>query len=227
MVSENPLDRAKQHMLRYQLEARGITDRRVLEAMAHVPRERFVPAHLQAEAYADRALPIDCEQTISQPYMVALMTQCLGCTGNEKVLEIGTGSGYQTAVLAQLAGRVVSVERHAKLSEKAGMLLEELGYRNVSLVCGDGTLGWPELAPYDRILVTAAAPECPAPLFDQLSEGGLLVIPLGDREYQTLYTVRKTGGRPEMEKLSLCRFVLLIGRHGWPESAAPFDAPPD
>ncbi len=226
MADENALDRAKQHMLRYQLEARGITDRRVLDAMARVPRERFVPAHLQAEAYADRALPIDCQQTISQPFIVALMTQSLHCEGSEKVLEIGTGSGYQTAVLAELADQVVSMERYRKLSEQAGLLLGELGYRNVVLVCGDGTCGWPELAPYDRILVTAAAPQYPIPLFEQLAEGGLLVIPLGDREYQMLYAIRKTGGKPQAEKICPCRFVPLIGQYGWPESAPSPGVPP-
>jgi len=142
------------------------------------------------------------------------------------VLEIGTGSGYQTAILAELAAEVVSVERHRELSQKSGRILEELGYKNVTLVCGDGSEGWPELAPYDRIMVTAAAPQCPRPLLDQLVEDGLTVIPLGDRQSQVLYVVRKERGQQHLTPICPCRFVLLVGRHGWPESATSADHNP-
>jgi protein-L-isoaspartate(D-aspartate) O-methyltransferase len=178
--------------------------------MARVPRERFVPPELRDEAYADRALPIACDQTISQPYIVALMTQALELTGNERVLEIGAGSGYQAAVLAELAAEVISVERHAPLAEQAGELLAELGYGNVTVVVGDGTLGWPGRAPYDRIIVTAFAAACPPALWQQLVEGGILVMPLGGPEHQSLDALRKRGGQPVREGLSPCRFVPLI-----------------
>jgi protein-L-isoaspartate(D-aspartate) O-methyltransferase len=194
-----------------QLADRGITSSAVLSAMGRVPRERFVPIEFLAEAYSDRALPIDCQQTISQPYIVALMTQALELSGRESVLEIGTGSGYQTAVLAELAAKVVSVERHAELSKEAGRILQALGYKNVTLVVGDGTLGWPAGASYDRIIVTAAAAKLPEPLFAQLREGGILVIPIGTAESQALVAIRKVAGRPEVTELSGCRFVPLIG----------------
>ncbi len=198
-------------MVTHQLAERGIADERVLDAMARVPRERFVPLDVLAETYADRALPIDCEQTISQPYIVALMTEALELRGDEKVLEIGTGSGYQAAVLAQLAGSVVTVERHPSLSEQAGQVLASLGYHNVKLIVGNGALGWPPGEPYDRVIVTAAAEVIPPPLFEQLREGGILVIPLGDFDSQTLTAVRKTYGQPAPTVLSGCRFVPLIG----------------
>lgn len=207
---------AKQEMLRKQLRRRGIHDRRVLAAMAKVPREQFVSEEIRREAYADRALPIDCGQTISQPYIVGLMTQSLELAGEEKVLEIGTGSGYQTAILAELAREVVSIERHSELSARASEVLSALGYRNVTLVVGDGTLGWPDRSPFDRIIVTAAAAEYPPALFAQLDEKGILVIPLGGRDYQTLQAIRKLAGRPQAANLSACRFVPLVGAHGWP-----------
>jgi protein-L-isoaspartate(D-aspartate) O-methyltransferase len=211
------LELAKQQMLRKQLRHRGIRNERVLAAMARVPRERFVAQDSLHQAYADRALAIACGQTISQPYIVALMTQALDLTGQEKVLEIGTGSGYQAAVLAELARQVVTVERHADLSTRAGTLLSELGYHNVSLAIGDGTLGWPDQAPYDRTIVTAAAAQCPPTLFEQLREGGILVIPVGDRDRQTLQAVRKRDNQPRTVNLSPCRFVPLVGAEGWPE----------
>jgi protein-L-isoaspartate(D-aspartate) O-methyltransferase len=211
------LEAAKEQMLRNQLQRRGIHDQAVLAAMAKVPRERFVAPELRDEAYADRALGIDCCQTISQPYIVALMTQALELSGTQKVLEIGTGSGYQTAILAELAREVISVERHAELSQQAVGVLSELGYQNVTLVTGDGTLGCPDRAPFDRVIVTAAAAEYPPPLFAQLEEEGLLVIPLGGREYQILQAIRKIGGRPQAVNLSACRFVPLVGAQGWPE----------
>jgi protein-L-isoaspartate(D-aspartate) O-methyltransferase len=203
---------ARQTMIDEQLARRGIRDARVLGAMARVPRERFVERAQEDQAYEDRALGIDCDQTISQPYMVGLMTQALELRGDERVLEVGTGSGYQTAILAELAARVVSIERHAELSRRAAAVLAELGFENVRLVVGDGSAGWPEEAPYDRILVTAAASQVPEGLFEQLREGGLLVIPVGDREGQTLEVVRKLDGRPHATALSGCRFVPLVGR---------------
>lgn len=211
------LETAREQMLRKQLQRRGIHHQGVLAAMAKVSRERFIAPELRDEAYADRALAIDCSQTISQPYIVGLMTQALELSGPQKVLEIGTGSGYQTAILAELARQVVSVERHAVLSQQAGRILSELGYRNVTLVTGDGTLGCPDRSPFDRIIVTAAAAEYPPTLFEQLEEGGILVIPLGGRDYQTLQAIRKVAGRPQAMNLSACRFVPLVGAYGWPE----------
>jgi protein-L-isoaspartate(D-aspartate) O-methyltransferase len=211
MPDDDPYAAARQKMLTVQLLDRGIDVPRVLAAFARVPRERFVSDDRRGEAYADRALPIDCGQTISQPYIVGLMTQALQLRGDERVLEIGTGSGYQTAILAELAHDVVSVERHADLSAQAAARLTELGYANVRLVMGDGTLGWPALAPYDRIIVTAFAPLVPQPLYDQLAEGGLLVMPLGHPEGQMLRAVRKVQGEPEVTDLSPCRFVPLVG----------------
>ncbi len=206
-----PFDDARQAMVSDQLQRRGIIQARVLAAMGRIPRERFVERGQEDQAYEDRALAIECDQTISQPYIVGLMTQALELAGDEKVLEIGTGSGYQAAVLAELAARVVSIERHVELSRRAGAILEELGYRNVRLVVGDGSAGWPDEAPYDRIIVTAAASEVPAELFAQLREGGILVIPIGDRDSQTLQSIRKVDGRLRATSLSGCRFVPLVG----------------
>lgn len=189
----------------------GIRSPSVLGVMGRVPRERFVPEGVRHLAYADRALPIACDQTISQPYIVALMTEALALKGGERVLEIGTGSGYQTAVLAELAGEVISIERHEPLSQEAARVLDELGYKNVQLIVGDGTLGWPEGAPYDRILVAAAAAHVPPALEEQLAEGGTLVIPVGPAQQQTLEAYRKVGGRLVAEPLSGCRFVPLVG----------------
>jgi len=198
-------------MLRNHLQRRGIHDQRVLEAMARVPRERFVSEAMRDQAYADRALAIGCGQTISQPFIVALMTQALELSGEETVLEVGTGSGYQTAILAELARDVISLERHADLSTQAGDVLRELGYDNVALHFADGTLGWPDRAPYDRVIVTAAAAKCPAPLFDQLKNRGILVIPVGGQDYQVLEAIHKVGDSPQVVDLSRCRFVPLIG----------------
>jgi len=217
-MDDHDLQTARQQMLRTQLRHRGIRDTNVLAAMAKVPREQFLPTELHVEAYADRALPIDCRQTISQPYIVGLMTQALELSGREIVLEIGTGSGYQTAVLAELAKEVVSIERYEVLSNQAGQVLDALGYRNITFTVGDGTLGQPERSPFDRIIVTAAAAKCPAPLFGQLAEGGIMVIPLGGRDYQMLQAIRKVSGRPKAANLSACRFVPLVGSHGWGDS---------
>lgn len=216
-MSDAGFEDARQQMLRDQLERRGIRDPQVLAAMGRVPRERFVAQRMASLVYADRALPIDCGQTISQPYIVALMTQALECSADQTVLEIGTGSGYQTAVLAELVREVISIERYRELSKQAAAVLTELGCRNVTLAVGDGTLGWPGRAPYDRIIVTAGAAQCPPALFDQLVERGILVIPMGGQEYQHLKTIRKIKGAPQTQTLSPCRFVPLVGATGWPE----------
>jgi protein-L-isoaspartate(D-aspartate) O-methyltransferase len=215
-MEEHFLARMKRDMLRRQLKGRGIVDPRVLDAMERVPRERFVPTELIDEAYADRALCIGCGQTISQPFMVAMMTEALELEGGETVLEIGTGCGYQTAVLAELVPEVLSIERLDPLAKQSWQTLEALGYRNVTIRTGDGTLGWPERAPFARIIVTAMAADCPPALFEQLAEGGILVIPLGGRESQNLQAIRKVNGRMISTSLSGCRFVPLIGEQGWP-----------
>lgn len=211
MVVDGSLAFAREKMVRTQLRRRGIHDRGVLAAMGRVPRERFMRIEPPEEAYADRAWGIDCGQTISQPYMVALMTEALELSGGERVLEIGTGSGYQTAVLAELAGRVISLERHEPLSLEAAAALCELGYGNVQLVVADGTQGWPAEAPYDRILVAAAAERAPAALLAQLAEGGLLVMPIGPPGDQLLKRFRKTQDSIQSMDLTSCRFVPLVG----------------
>ena len=210
-MSDSPYALAVEQMLRKQLRRRGIHDPRVLAAMASVPREQFVPEALRDLAYADRALGIDCGQSISQPYIVALMTQSLQLSGGEKVLEIGTGSGYQTAILAQTAREVVSIERFEGLSRQAEEVLKRLGCRNITLLVGDGSRGDAARAPFDRIVVTAAATECPPALFEQLVEGGMLVMPLGGAEHQTLQAMRKIGRASEVWPLCECRFVPLVG----------------
>jgi len=210
MTSNFPFTAAHQEMLR-QLNERGIRCGQLLSAMARVPRERFVPLHVEHLAYEDRALPIGFSQTISQPYIVALMTDALELTGAENVLEIGTGSGYQTAILAELAASIVSIERNEQLSRRARRTLSEFKYRNITLITGDGTAGWPERAPYDRILVAAAANHIPSALEEQLAEGGILVIPLGDNQGQLLQAFRKQDGQMRAMPLSHCRFVPLVG----------------
>jgi protein-L-isoaspartate(D-aspartate) O-methyltransferase len=195
----------------------SIEDPRVLAALSRVARELFVPADLRSSAYDDRPLSIKYGQTISQPYIVALMTQSLHLKGIEKVLEVGTGSGYQTAILAELADTVYSVERISELAESAKQLLAELGYRNVVVGLAGEKLGWPANAPYNAILVTAAAPELNQDLLDQLEEGGIMVIPVGSRwEQELLLVTRKKSGNT-VEKLGACRFVPLIGRGAWQE----------
>ncbi|HVW00560.1 MAG TPA: protein-L-isoaspartate(D-aspartate) O-methyltransferase [Planctomycetaceae bacterium] len=203
----------------HELEHDGIVDRRVLDVIERTPRERFMPSALAEQAYENRALPIGEGQTISQPYIVALMTQELRLHGNETVLEIGTGSGYQTAILAQLCRRVVSVERLGTLAATAQPVLAELGIANVEFHVGDGTLGWPASAPYDGIIVTAAAPRVPPALYAQLTEQGRMVIPVGDLASQELQLVIRTREGPAVRDLCPCRFVRLIGVEGWPESA--------
>ncbi len=204
-------------MIVRQVRERGVRDRRVLDALSRVSRGWFVPPEQRAHANADRALSIGLEQTVSQPYVVAVMTVELALSGVERVLEIGTGSGYQTAVLAALAGEVFTVERLATLSLRARGRLDGLGLANVRYRIGDGSLGWPEEAPFDRVLVTAAGPLFPSALFAQLKEGGLLVAPLGGEETQTLTSVRKHEGQPVSRALMSCRFVKLIGEEGWGE----------
>lgn len=204
-------------MVERQLAARGITDARVLAAMRSVPRHLFCNPPGHAEAYRDHPLPIGEDQTISQPYMVAVMTQLLRLTGSERVLEIGTGSGYQTAILAELAAEVYSVERIAVLAERARETLASQGYANVRVEVGDGTLGWPEHAPYDRIICGAAGPDVPEAWIDQLVDGGRIVMPVGRSEGQMLVTVEKTDRRVTRREFCAVRFVRLIGRNGWPD----------
>jgi protein-L-isoaspartate(D-aspartate) O-methyltransferase len=206
---------ARESMVRTQLIPRGIRDSRVLQAMREVPRERFVPETMKMYAYEDSPLSIGEYQTISQPYIVALMTEALLLNGEEKTLEIGTGSGYQAAVLAQLSRAVYSVERIASLSEKAREVLDELGYANIYLKIFDGTLGWSENGPYDAIMVTAGSPGIPDPLISQLNEGGRLVVPVGDRVSQELIKIVRKGDSYYKENLGGVRFVNLIGEYGW------------
>jgi protein-L-isoaspartate(D-aspartate) O-methyltransferase len=215
-MTDPDLQLAREDMLRRQLQRRGISNRAVLAALGKVPRERFVPAPFREEAYADSALGIDCGQTISQPYIVALMTEALNIAPEHRVLEIGTGSGYQAAILAELAAEVVTIERHPRLSEQAAAVLASLGYLNVTFHVGDGTLGYPPRAPYDRIIVTAAASHCPPSLLSQLAEGGILVIPLGDQSTQVLEAIHKRPDGLHRQPLTGCRFVPLIGAEGWP-----------
>ena len=204
-------------MVEKQLCSRGITDKRVLDAMGTVPRERFVQESYRIRAYDDCPLPIGEGQTISQPYMVAVMTQLLELKGTEKVLEIGTGCGYQSAILASLCERVFTIERIKKLGWAAERLLPELGFYNVLVRVGDGTHGWPEQGPFDAIIVTAGSPEIPQTLIDQLADKGRLVIPVGDPNTQTLCRMRKRLDRTKIEYHEACRFVRLIGRFGWKE----------
>jgi protein-L-isoaspartate(D-aspartate) O-methyltransferase len=209
--------KARERMVETQLAARGITDERVLEAIRKVPRHLFVDEALREQAYADHPLPIGEQQTISQPYIVGLMTGSLELKGAEKVLEIGTGSGYQSAILAELADRVFSIERYPALAHRANATLRKLGYRNVIIRVGDGSLGWPDDAPFDGILVTAGSPKVPQPLIDQLADGGRLIVPVGDRFGQELILVRRVGEAITKTNLGGVRFVDLIGKWGWNE----------
>ncbi len=203
-------------MVRRQIESRGISDRRLLEAMRSIPRHHFVPSARLEDAYGDFPLPIGHGQTISQPYIVAVMTEALALRGSERVLEVGTGSGYQTAVLAELASRVYTIERIPELAAGARKALLSLGYDNVRFAVGDGCEGWPAHAPFDRILVAAAAPAAPPSLAAQLADNGIMVIPIGDSRFsQNLVVVRRVGRSLEQEQSIGCRFVPLIGKGGF------------
>ena len=205
----------REAMVDTQLVPRGISDPRVLEAMRRVPRHLFVGESLKHSAYNDMAMPIGEDQTISQPYMVAVMTELLDLKGDEKVLEIGTGSGYQAAVLARLAREVCTIERIDVLAEAARDRFRALSYGNIRVRVGDGTLGWPDEAPFDAIIITAASPQVPAPLLAQLAEGGRLVVPVGSRYSQQLLKIRRTPDGLTEEYHTPCVFVPLIGEHGW------------
>jgi protein-L-isoaspartate(D-aspartate) O-methyltransferase len=206
---------ARERMVKTQLVPRGIKNPRVLKVMGKIPRNRFIEEALSGEAYNDHPLPIGHKQTISQPYIVALMTEALELTGDEKVLEIGTGSGYQTAILADLSRKVFTVERIRDLMVKARNILADLGYNNIMFKAFDGTLGWKEYEPYDAIMVTAGAPKIPEPLLDQLADGGRLIIPVGNRFSQELIKVTKKNGNIIQKNFGGCRFVDLVGVHGW------------
>ena len=211
--------KARARMMREEVEGKGITDPKVLDAMGTVPRHRFLPAALESEAYGGSALPIGSGQTISAPQMVGLMTQALGLRGSERILEVGTGSGYQAAVLAHIAPHVVSVERHPDLAQKAQRLLADLSVVGVTIKVGDGTKGHAEGAPYDRIIVTAATPRVPPSLLGQLAEGGVLVVPVGNRVEQTLIRYTKSGNDFKKDILCQCVFVPLVGEEGFAESS--------
>ena len=200
------------------LEKRGIRDRRVLEALQSIPRDKFVPEHVRTQAYGDHALPIGASQTISQPYIVARMSELLNVMPDHSVLEIGTGSGYQTAVLARLARRVYSLERIADLAHRAIQRIRELGFDNVKIQTFDGTVGWSDVAPFDRIMVTAGSPRVPLPLLEQLRVGGRLLIPEGDRAEQVLVVYRKLRQGVRRTVDEPVTFVPLIGRHGWEQN---------
>ena len=203
-------------MIERQIESRGVTDPRDLEAMLAVPREAFLPARVARRAYEDRALPLGDGQTMSQPYMVAVMTEALDPRPSDRILEVGTGSGYQAAILARLVSEVYTVERLPSLLDAARRRFRELRVENIESRSGDGTRGWPEAAPFDRIVVTAAAPEIPEALRQQLSsDGGRLVIPVGDRQLQRLVTLERNGDRFHREDSVRCRFVPLLGAGGW------------
>jgi protein-L-isoaspartate(D-aspartate) O-methyltransferase len=220
MVSYDDKNRyaiSRRTMIDTHLRGRGIHDQRVLEAMERLPRERFMPEKYASNAYDENPLPIGMGQTISQPYIVALMTQCLELSGDEEVLEIGTGSGYQSSILAALAGKVYTVERFNELSEQAQAVLGELECGNIEFAVGDGSCGWLEEKQFDRIIITAAVPEIPEPLKDQLKEGGLLVAPVGGQWKQELIVSKMRTGLLSTETICGCRFVKLIGQYAYDE----------
>jgi protein-L-isoaspartate(D-aspartate) O-methyltransferase len=217
---EGHLATARDRMVAYQLRSRGIVDERVLEAFEATPRHRFIPPELAHEAYEDYPVPIGFGQTISQPYVVALMVQELSPQPHHRVLDVGAGSGYQTAILARLARHVYAVERIDALTRRARDLLESMNVRNVTIRTGDGTLGWPEEAPFDGIICGAGAPEVPAAWVDQLADGGRIVLPVGGSEVQALLAVERRREDLSRREFGDVRFVKLIGRHGWPEAPA-------
>jgi len=202
-------------MVEDQLRGRGIADERVLTAMGKVPRESFIAPEYARDAYADGPLPIGEGQTVSQPYMVAAMVEALEVRSSDQVLEVGTGTGYEAAVLAELAAEVWTIERHAELADKARQILAELGYGNVQVICGDGSLGLPEQAPFDKIVVAAGAPQAPPSLIAQLAEGGIMAVPVGNRVDQQLQVARKINGEMVTSRHVLCCFVPLVGAEGW------------
>lgn len=204
----------RKHMVEEQIASRGIEHKRLLDAFYKIERHKFVPAGLINSAYADFPVPIGEGQTISQPYIVAVMTDCLDLTGVERVLEIGTGSGYQTAILAELAKEIYSIERFEALSKRAQSLLNGLGYKNIRMKVGDGTLGWPEEAPFERIIITAASAKVPQPLIEQLKDGGKLILPLGETYSQALTLVEKKNNELEYKNICSCVFVPLVGKYG-------------
>ena len=208
-------DAERAAMVQFHLRGRGIADLRVLDIMGRLPREAFITPGYANQAYADNPLPIGVGQTISQPYIVALMTQCLTLTGTEEVLEIGTGSGYQTAILASLARRVYTVERFNELAESAQAVLARLGFDNIEYYIGDGSGGWPDVRTFDRIILTAGVPDIPNPLLDQLADPGRLVAPVGPETSQMLQIVEKKEGRITTQSVCACRFVKLIGKYGF------------
>ena len=220
LVDEDRFGAYAQAMVDRQLAARGIADRRVLEAMRAVPRHCFVSEELADRAYDDGALPTMHGQTISQPYMVAVMTEAMTLAPRHPVLEIGTGSGYQLMILARLAKHVVSIERDAELAERGRQQMKRFDVINTSIHVGDGSLGWPDDGPYDRIMVTAGAPDVPPALLEQLADGGRIVIPVGDRELQYLMLVDRRGDDYRRTRSIGCRFVPLLGAQGWPELPA-------
>jgi protein-L-isoaspartate(D-aspartate) O-methyltransferase len=215
MIPEENFTKQRERMVSDQIEGRMIKNQGVLEAMRRVPRHMFVPEEYHDRAYSDRPIPIGERQTISQPYVVALMTQLLVLKGDERVLEIGTGSGYQAAILAHLAKQVYTIERHEPLSERAAAVLQDLGLENVVVRHGDGSGGWPEHAPYDSIMVTAAAPDVPKPLLEQLVEGGRLVVPVGGSRGQYLQCWQREGDKYTHDTVVPVAFVPLRGEHGW------------
>jgi protein-L-isoaspartate(D-aspartate) O-methyltransferase len=216
LIVDDPYAPQRTLMVQDQLERRGVRDERVLDVMRTLPRHHFIPHDRLDLAYRDQAVPLEQGQTISQPYMVAAMTEALALQPQDRVLEIGTGSGYQTAIIAGLAAHVYTIERLASLTELAQYTLQDLEIENVDFRVGDGSLGWPEEAPFDGIMVTAGAPAPPESLKEQLSpEGGRLVIPVGDREIQTLYRYTRIGGEITAESYMGCRFVPLLGEEGW------------
>lgn len=206
---------SRNRMVQEQLLGRDITDPATLEAMLEVPRHLFVDDAMQGRAYGDHPLPIGAGQTISQPYIVATMTQALGLSTSDSVLEIGTGSGYQAAVLSRICSQVHTVERINSLLARARKVFDKLRYYNIRSKLDDGTMGWPENGPYDAIIVTAGGPEVPEPLLDQLSDGGRLIIPVGDQQVQELQLACKNEGQVEISRLASVRFVDLVGEHGW------------
>jgi len=216
-MNEDKWQRWRELMVNDQLEARGIRDARVLAAFRRVPRHLFVPERWRDESYEDHPVTIGEGQTISQPYMVALMTECLELRGDEKVLEIGTGSGYQSAILAELCAEVITIERYGTLSARAKEVLDGLGYMNIKFRVSDGTLGAPEVAPFDRIIVTASAPDVPEPLAEQLADGGIMALPVGGGFSQELIIARKRGEEIRRDFVCRCVFVPLVGKHGYKE----------